>query len=61
MGEDFHHRLRQGFRDIAEREPDRCAVLDAEGSVANVHRDILAAITDRLKVDLLPAQPAEEA
>ncbi len=59
MGEDFHHRLRQGFRDIAEREPGRCAVLDAEGSVANIHRDILAAIADRLKVDLIPAPSPE--
>ena len=29
---DFHEKLRQAFLDIAKRNPDRCAVIDAAGS-----------------------------
>lgn len=28
----FHHRLREGFIDIAKRDPNRCHVIDATGS-----------------------------
>ena len=31
MGVDFHRRLRDGFLEIANREPERCIVIDAEG------------------------------
>ena len=33
MGVDFHQRLRDGFLDIAKREPGRCVVVDAEGNI----------------------------
>ncbi len=29
---DFHDRLRQAFIDIAKRNPDRCALIDASGT-----------------------------
>jgi dTMP kinase len=45
---DFHERLRHGFLDIAKREPQRCAVIDASQSVAAVHAAILAAVRERL-------------
>lgn len=32
----FHHRLRDGFLDIAKREPDRCWVIDSKGSEEEV-------------------------
>lgn len=44
MDKDFHERLRQGFLDIAAREPDRCAVIDAaqdKTTVADAIRDVL--------------------
>lgn len=42
----FHQRLRQGFLDIAGREPDRCHVVDAtldESEVANEVLDLVLA------------------
>lgn len=50
MGKDFHLRLRQGFLDIAKAEPDRCAVIDASGSIEQVAAAIRATISERLKV-----------
>lgn len=32
----FHHRLRDGFLDIAKREPQRCKRVDASGSIEEV-------------------------
>jgi dTMP kinase len=47
-GADFHDRLRQAFLDIAVIEPERCAVIDAAGSVDDVAERIAAAVVDRL-------------
>ncbi len=44
----FHERMRQGFLDIARREPKRCAVIDAGRDVDAVAADIWAAVQDRL-------------
>jgi len=48
----FHHRLRQGFLDIAQREPQRCVVIDATGDIATVGRTIVAAVTGRLAIPI---------
>lgn len=48
----FHEKLRQGFLDIARREPRRCAVIDASASVATVHQAVLALVRERLKAKL---------
>jgi len=52
MGRDFHERLRQGFVDIAGAEPDRCAVVDAAGDIAQVAAAIRAVVGQRLPVAL---------
>lgn len=44
----FHDRLRQGFLEIAQAEPDRCTVIDAALDADTVHRDILATVCRRL-------------
>jgi len=44
----FHERLRQGFREIAAAEPQRCVVIDAAGDRDSVHRAVLAAVAARL-------------
>lgn len=44
----FHRRLRDGFREIARREPKRCVLIDAEAAVETVHAAILSAIDERL-------------
>ncbi|MEQ9444992.1 MAG: dTMP kinase [Rhodospirillaceae bacterium] len=40
----FHQRLRDGFLDIAKREPDRCKVVDASGSEEAVAERISAVV-----------------
>ncbi|MHA7062400.1 dTMP kinase [Azospirillum argentinense] len=44
----FHHRLRDGFLDIAAREPERCVVVDAGHPVETVQAAILDTVTRRL-------------
>jgi dTMP kinase len=48
----FHESLRNGFRAIARDDPARCAVIDASGDVASVHRAIVATVSARLGVAL---------
>ncbi|MDH4439457.1 MAG: dTMP kinase [Rhizobium sp.] len=42
---DVHEKRRQGFLDIAAREPERCRVIDASLDVDRIARDILADVT----------------
>lgn len=50
MADGFHQRLRDGFLDIARREPSRCAVIDATASLETVQQAIRDAVADRLGV-----------
>lgn len=50
MGQGFHDRLRDGFLDIARREPDRCALIDASRPVDTVAEAIWAEVAHRLGV-----------
>ncbi len=47
-GTAFHERVRQGFLDIAKREPDRCMVIDASRDLKAVSEAVLAAAQTRL-------------
>ena len=49
-GEAFHIRLRQAFLDIASLEPQRCAVIAAQGSLEAVEALVWSAVQDRLHV-----------
>lgn len=53
MAEDFHRRLRHGFQQIVRDNPDRCVPIDGAGSVDEIRRAILEAVTRRLA----PSQP----
>jgi dTMP kinase len=46
----FHARVRQGFRDIAAAAPERCVLLPGDGSEADVHAAIMAALRARLSL-----------
>ena len=46
----FHERLRAGFQTIAVAEPARCMLIDASGTVDDVHGAIVAAVAERLSV-----------
>ena len=45
---EFHQNLRNGFLEIAKEEPKRCVVLDANKTVEELHKDIIAVVNQRL-------------
>jgi dTMP kinase len=47
-GRDFHQRLRDGFLAIARADPARCAVVSADGEIADIHRMIRSIVAERL-------------
>ena len=47
MGPAFHARVAKGFAAIAAAEPDRCAVISADGGADDVHRAVLAVVASR--------------
>ncbi len=48
---EFHRRVRQGFLEIAAREPERCVVIDAAGVVEATEMAVRAALRERLGVE----------
>ena len=50
MDPEFHRRLRDGFLEIAERDADRCVVVDANVSIEDIATEILNAVESRLGV-----------
>lgn len=49
----FHKRLRQGFLDIARKEPGRCEVVDADTDIDTVTARIFDCVARRLGVTLI--------
>ena len=47
---EFHNNLRQGFLEIAKREPKRCEVLNADMTVEDLHREIVRVVTEKLEI-----------
>lgn len=45
---DFHRRLREGFLDIARRDPARCVVIDSARPVEEVAEDVWRTVAARL-------------
>ncbi|MGY8962807.1 MAG: dTMP kinase [Rhodospirillales bacterium] len=45
----FHHRLREGFIDIAKRDPNRCHVIDATGSEDEVSNRLQGVVLTAVK------------
>lgn len=44
----FHDRVRAGFIEIAQREPERCVVIDSNRETEHVAQDVVRAVTERL-------------
>lgn len=44
-GIDFHNRVRNGYLELAKKEPKRIVVIDASQSIENIH----SAVTDKIK------------
>lgn len=49
----FHARVRAGFLAIAGAEPERCVVVAASGSVAEVAQRIRRIVADRLRIGMI--------
>ena len=47
---EFHQNLRKGFLEIAAREPQRCAVLNANQSIETLQQNIRTVIAERLGI-----------
>jgi len=54
MDIDFHHAVRAGFLTIAQCEPERCVVVDAGRSQADVHAHMIEAMNRHLGLALKP-------
>jgi dTMP kinase len=52
MDRAFHERVRDGFRDIARREPKRCHIVDGAASIEDVHAEIRHLVGKHLGIDL---------
>jgi dTMP kinase len=46
---DFHQRVREGYLDIARREPDRVRVIDATQGKSEIHRIVCHIVDGRLR------------
>lgn len=46
---DFHKNVMSGFLQIAEHEQDRVAVIDASGSIGDIHKRIMEALNELLR------------
>ncbi|MCP5382795.1 MAG: dTMP kinase [Kordiimonadaceae bacterium] len=47
MGEDFHQKLRQSFREIAKNNEKRCVLVSADGTIDEVAERVWEIIEDR--------------
>ncbi len=54
-GLEFHQRVRTGYLEIAGSEPDRFLVIDARGSVAEVHQRVVTEVQRYLETRGAPA------
>ncbi len=57
MDKSFHERLRAGFLDIAEREPERVRVIDADSTPEAITEAIWQTVTARFELDMSAAAP----
>lgn len=48
MGIGFHRNLRQAFLTIADQNPERCAIINADQSIEEIHQDIILLVQKRL-------------
>jgi dTMP kinase len=58
---EFHKQLRAAFRDVAEQEPDRCALIDADANEDVVAVRIWMAVSERLMRPLRETGKTREA
>lgn len=52
MSLEFHNKLRQGFLEIARREPERCKIIDANSDIDAIHQNIRHIVSDHFGLGL---------
>ena len=55
MGKFFHTKVREGFLDIASKEPKRCFVINADDTIENIHEQIINITNKQLNLSLIKA------
>jgi dTMP kinase len=58
---EFHHKLREAYRHLAETEPDRCVLIDASAHVKTVAAKIWSVVSERLAPAAVPVGAEEVA
>lgn len=56
QGRSFHDRVREGFLQLSQAEPQRIATIDAQQSIASVHASIIREVNHRLGLNLQPQE-----
>ena len=52
----FHEKLREAYRELAEREPDRCVLIDGSADPATVANAVWTTVNERLRPAEAPFQ-----
>lgn len=55
-GLEFHQRLRRGYLEIAEQEPERIVILNADKSIEDLHRDVVKIVSEKFGLDKCPTK-----
>lgn len=53
-GLEFHNRLRNGYLEMAKKEPQRMVVIDADKSIEELHREIIRVVSERFNLNSCP-------
>ncbi len=48
-GREFWVKVRDGYRTLAENEPERCKLIDGNRTILEIHEEIIGIVNDRLK------------
>lgn len=49
---EFYTRVRDAYLGVAQREPERFYVIDAMGPISEIHKQVVAVISEILKIDV---------
>lgn len=53
-GLEFHNRMRNGYLEMAKKEPQRMIVIDADKSIEELHREIVRIVNERFNLNSCP-------
>lgn len=50
LGTEFQEKIRQGYLDIAAQYPERCVIIDATGTIEEIHDEVMNIVQTRFDV-----------